>query len=302
MTSKTSEQPHLLVFGPGYSASAFIKTAVANRWAVSATWRQEKAVPAIEALGATPVAYSLDALAASIPSDAVTHILVSIAPQPDGDPVLNFFKSWIASCPNLRWVGYLSSTNVYGDHGGAWVDETSETKPSLDRGKRRLDAENSWTQLGTDMDVAVHIFRLAGIYGQERNALKTVRGGKARRVIKPGQVFGRIHRDDIASALWLAANSETQNNIFNLSDDLPSPPQDVISEAARLLGVAIPPEIPIDDADLSPMGRSFYAENKRVKNQKAKDILGWQLAYPDYKQALAKILEIEKKPIRNRLK
>ncbi len=294
MTNENTKQPHLLVFGPGYSASAFIKTVVGNRWSASATWRQEKATAAIEAMGATPVAFSEGALAAAIPPDAITHILVSIAPQPEGDPVLNSFKNWIASCPNLRWIGYLSSTNVYGDHGGEWVDETSETRPSLDRGKHRLAAENSWTKLGTDLGVPVHIFRLAGIYGQERNALKTVRDGKARRVIKPGQVFGRVHRDDIASALWLAANSSLESNIFNLSDDLPSPPQDVISEAARLLGADLPPETSIDDADLSPMGRSFYAENKRVKNQKAKDLLGWRLAYPDYRQALAKILEIEK--------
>lgn len=294
MTSKNTKQPHLLVFGPGYSATAFIKTVISNQWSASATWRQEKAVAAIAALGAKPVAYSTAALAASVPPEAVTHILVSIAPQSDGDPVLNSFKNWIASCPNLRWIGYLSSTNVYGDHGGDWVDETSETKPSLDRGKRRLSAENNWAKLGADLGIPVHIFRLAGIYGQERNALKTVRDGKARRVIKPGQVFGRIHRDDIASALWLAANSSVPSNIFNLADDLPSPPQDVVNEAARLLGADIPPEIAFEAADLSPMGRSFYQENKRVKNQKAKDLLGWHLTYPDYRQALAKILEIEK--------
>ncbi len=294
MTAENTKQPHLLVFGPGYSATAFIKTAISNQWSVSATWRQEKAVAAIDTLGAKPVAYSAAALAESTSPDTITHILVSIAPQPDGDPVLNSFNNWIASCPNLRWIGYLSSTNVYGDHGGDWVDETSETKPSLDRGKRRLSAENSWTKMGADLSVPVHIFRLAGIYGQERNALKTVRDGKARRVIKKRQVFGRIHRDDIASALWLAANSRVPSNIFNLADDLPSPPQDVINEAARLLGADIPPEIDFEAADLSPMGRSFYQENKRVRNQKAKDLLGWQLSYPDYRQALVKILEIEK--------
>lgn len=293
MVSRKTSRPHLLVFGPGYSASAFIETSVGHRWSVSATWRQRQKIGAIKALGAMPVAYSDVDIAPSISPDEITHILVSVAPQPDGDPVLNSFKNWIAACSNLRWIGYLSSTNVYGDHGGDWVDETSETKPGLDRGKRRLAAEKSWTKLGADMGVPVHIFRLAGIYGQERNALKTVREGKARRVVKPGQVFGRIHREDIASALWLAANSGIDSNIFNLADDLPSPPQDVVSEAARLLGKDIPPEIAFDKAELSAMGRSFYQENKRVKNQKAKDLLGWQLAYPDYRQALAKILEIE---------
>lgn len=294
MVSKNTEAPHLLVFGPGYSATAFVKTAIGNQWPVSATWRREDAIAQIEAMGATPVAFSADTLADSTSLKTVSHILVSIAPQHDGDPVLASFKDLIATCSKLRWIGYLSSTNTYGDHDGQWVDETSETKPSLNRGKRRLAAETEWVEFGTKIEVPVHIFRLAGIYGQERNALKTVREGKARRVIKQGQVFGRIHRDDIASALWLAANSGLESTIFNLTDDLPSPPQDVISEAARLLGADLPAEIAYEDANLSPMGRSFYEENKRVKNQKAKDLLGWQLAYPDYRQALAKILEIEK--------
>ncbi len=295
MAIKKTEQPHLLVFGPGYSASALISTAVNEKWQLSATWRRKEAAQAILAQGARPVAFSAKALLNSGVQNTVTHILVSIAPQSDGDPVLNVFKDWIATCPNLRWIGYLSSTNVYGDHDGAWVDETTSTNPSLERGKRRLVAENDWLQLGADTGVPVHIFRLAGIYGQERNALTNIRKGKARRIIKPGQVFGRIHRDDIASALWLAANAGIESAIFNLADDLPSPPQDVICEAARLLGVSPPPEIDIKDADLSPMGLSFYQENKRVKNQKAKDMLGWKLAYPDYLQALPKILEIEKR-------
>ncbi len=295
MAIKKTEQPHLLVFGPGYSASALISTTVDKKWQASATWRREEAAQAILAQGAQPLAFSTEALTRSDTQNSVTHILVSIAPQPNGDPVLNSFKDWIAACPNLRWIGYLSSTNVYGDHDGDWVDETTATNPSLERGKRRLTAEKNWLQFGADAHIPVHIFRLAGIYGLERNALTNIRKGKARRVIKPGQVFGRIHRDDIASALWLAANSGLESTIFNLADDLPSPPQDVILEAARLLGASPPPEINIEDAALSPMGRSFYQENKRVKNQKAKDMLGWKLAYPDYLRALPKILEIEKK-------
>lgn len=292
--SKKSEQPHLLVFGPGYSAAALIKVAVNEGWRVSATWRRKEAIEPIKNMGANPVRFSAEAIAGEVSLQDVTHILSSIAPKEDGDPVLNTFKDWIMSCKSLQWIGYLSSTNVYGNHGGDWVDETSDTKPSLERGKRRQGAENDWMALGAKLRVPVHIFRLGGIYGQDRNALTNIRKGKARRVIKPGQVFGRIHRDDIASAVWLAANSDVVNNIFNLTDDLPSPPQDVISEAARLLGVAPPEEVAYEDADLSPMGRSFYQENKRVKNQKAKDLLGWQPAYPDYRQALVKILEIEK--------
>lgn len=294
MTNKKNEQPHLLVFGPGYSATALIEHAIKNHWKVSATWRREEAIPEIEALGAHPVAFSGEAVESDDALKNITHVLVSIAPQGGEDAVLNAHTSWLAACPNLRWIGYLSSTNVYGDHGGEWVDETSETKPSLERGKRRLKAENDWMALGASIGVAVHIFRLGGIYGQDRNALTNVRNGKARRVIKPGQVFGRIHRDDIAAAAWLAANSDVPSNIFNLTDNLPSPPQDVIVEAARLLAVDPPKEVAYADANLSPMGRSFYEENKRVNNQKAKDLLGWEPAYSDYRQALAKILEIEK--------
>lgn len=294
MTSEKNGHKHLLVFGPGYSAKALIELAINNNWAVSATWRREETIPKIEAMGVNPVAFSAEAIAGKGGVENVTHVLVSIPPQGDGDPVLNAFSNWLTSCPNLQWIGYLSSTNVYGDHGGEWVDETSETKPSLDRGKRRLKAESDWMALGKKIGTAVHVFRLGGIYGQDRNALTNIRNGSARRVIKPGQVFGRIHRDDIALAAWLAANSNVPGNIFNLTDNLPSPPQDVIVEAARLLGVDPPEEVAFEDANLSPMGRSFYEENKRVSNQKAKDLLGWQPTYADYRQALAKILEIEK--------
>lgn len=226
--------------------------------------------------------------------DTVTHLLISIAPKAEGDPVLSVFEAQLRAGSAIKWVGYLSSTNVYGDHDGAWVDETSETKPSLERGKRRLDAEQAWLELGRHIGAAVHIFRLAGIYGPGKNAVRSVLDGKARRVIKPGQVFGRIHRDDIADALWQAAHSNLTSDVFNLSDDLPAPPQDVIEEACRLLGVTPPPEVSIEEADLSPMGRSFYAENKQVKNQKAKDLLGWKPTWPDYRTALARLLEDEK--------
>lgn len=295
-SSKSSDlparSPHLLVFGPGFSARPFIKTALDAGWRVSATWRRPESVQTIEKLGATAIEFNLKAVSQADLAD-VSHILVSVAPKSGTDPVLDTFGPWISSLENLRWVGYLSSTNVYGNHDGAWVDETSETLPSLDRGKRRLAAEQAWTALGAQNGFAVHIFRLAGIYGPGRNAIRSVLDGKAKRVIKAGQVFGRIHRDDIASALWLAASSGLESTIFNLSDDLPSPPQDVIEEAAQLLGMPPPPEVSFEDAGLSPMGRSFYEENKRVRNQKAKDTLGWQLAYPDYHQALPKLLKEE---------
>lgn len=289
MEHKMPEQPHLLVFGPGYSAEPFMHRALKNGWKVSATWRRPEVKAALQTRGVMPVEFDSSP---SLP-DGITHCLISIAPRPEGDPVLNTYAEQLRNQQILQWVGYLSSTNVYGDHKGAWVDETSPTQPSLDRGKRRLRAEDAWTDLGAATGTAVHVFRLAGIYGPGKNAIRSVLDGKARRVIKPGQVFGRIHRDDIADALWRAALSGLPSNVFNLADDLPSPPQDVIEEAAKLLGVNPPPEVALDDADLSPMGRSFYAENKRVSNQKAKDLLGWAPAWPDYHYALAKLLKEE---------
>lgn len=292
MSDSKTNMPHLLVFGPGYSAEPFIARAIEAGWRVSATWRRPEMKAALAKMGADPVEFSVDAfLAADL--GGVSHILTSIPPRAEGDPVLSTFGSWIRGLSGLHWIGYLSSTNVYGDHKGDWVDETSEVRPSLDRGKRRLLAEQAWTELGADMQAAVHIFRLAGIYGPGKNAVRSVLDGKARRVIKPGQVFGRIHRDDIADALWRAAGSNLPSHVFNLSDDLPAPPQDVIAAAAELLGVTPPPEVMLEDADLSPMGRSFYEENKRVSNRKAKDLLGWQPAWPDYKQALPKLLMAE---------
>ena len=290
MSDGSGGKSHLLVFGLGYSAEPFVDQALEAGWQVSATWRRPEVRDELEARGIDSVEFSE---ASKLP-DTVTHILTSIAPKAEGDLVLNAFEAQLRASSVIKWIGYLSSTNVYGDHDGEWVDETSETKPSLDRGKRRLDAELTWTGLGKDIGAAVHIFRLAGIYGPGKNAVRSVLDGKARRVIKPGQVFGRIHRDDIADALWRAAHSDLTSEIFNLSDDLPAPPQDVIEEACRLLGVTPPPEVSIDDADLSPMGRSFYAENKRVSNQKAKGLLGWVPKWPDYRTALANLLEDEK--------
>ncbi|WP_262693482.1 SDR family oxidoreductase [Kordiimonas aquimaris] len=290
METQTGEAPHLLVLGPGYSAAPLMDRTQRAGWRVSATWRRQERAAELEDSGIKPVALTKEAFAKDGPLSSVTHVLVSIAPNKDGDPVLTALSDQLEKLPLIKWIGYLSSTNVYGDHGGAWVDETSTTKPSLDRGKRRLEAEENWTALGTRINAVVHIFRLAGIYGPGKNAIRSVMDGKAKRTIKQGQVFGRIHRDDIASALWLAANSDIISTVFNLTDDLPAPPQDVITAASQLLGVAPPPIVAFEDANLSAMGRSFYAENKRVRNIKAKQALGWRLEYPDYHQALPKLL------------
>lgn len=271
-----------------------MQRALSEKWTVTATWRRPERKDELTASGIRPIEFDHRAFETNKALNSVTHILVSIAPGKEGDPVLTTFADWLKLQTGIKWIGYLSSTNVYGDHGGAWVDETSTTQPSLERGKKRLNAEKSWTAMGAKIGAAVHIFRLAGIYGPDKNAVRSLLDGKAKRTIKKGQVFSRIHREDIAQALWLAAHSGQPSNIFNLADDLPSPPQDVITKAAELLGITPPPAVNYEDAGLSPMGRSFYEENKRVSNQKAKDVLGWSLQYPDYHHALPRLIASEK--------
>jgi nucleoside-diphosphate-sugar epimerase len=291
--SMSAQSPHLLVFGPGYSAEPLMEKALSEGWRVSATWRRAEMAPGLNQRGINPVELTPAAFDQASTLKDVTHILVSIAPDTTGDPVLTNLANWIKKLTNLKWIGYLSSTNVYGDHKGAWVDETSSTQPSLDRGKRRLISESAWTKIGSEIGANVHIFRLAGIYGPGRNAIRSVLDGKAKRVIKAGQVFGRIHRDDITSAVWSAMQSGIESTIFNLADDLPAPPQDVITEAAKLLGIEPPPKVPFEKAELSPMGRSFYSESKRISNEKAKRLLKWNLKYPDFHTSLPDLVDIE---------
>ena len=186
----------------------------------------------------------------------------------------------------LRWVGYLSTTGVYGDHGGAWVDESTPVNPSTERGKTRVRMERAWRSGLLPM----HVFRLAGIYGPGRGPFKKVLAGTARRVIKPDQVFSRIHVDDAARVLKASMERPDPGAIYNVCDDLPAPPEEVIAHAAELLGVPVPPAIPFDEAEMSPMARSFYADSKRVSNRKIKAELGVKLEYPDYRSGLAALL------------
>ena len=217
-----------------------------------------------------------------------THVLSSVAPQEGADPVLQAFGAQIADA-GPRWVGYLSTTGVYGDRSGGWVDETSELRPSTDRGAARVAAERGWQALG----VPLHIFRLPGIYGRGRSALDRLRAGTARRIVKPGQVFSRAHVEDIAQVL-AASMERPAPGIYNVADDEPAPPQDVIAFAAELLGVTTPPEVPFDEAELSPMARSFYSESKRVRNDLIKRKLGVRLLYPTYREGLSAIRATER--------
>lgn len=282
---------HLLCVGMGYSASALAALLRPRGWSISAS--------STTAAGAAAHYTSADAAAVfdgASPSAGLgdliaraTHLLVSAPPGAAGDPLLLHHHADLAASRSLCWIGYLSTVGVYGDHGGAWIDETTPASPRSDRGRRRLDAEQAWQVLGARSGKQVQVFRLPGIYGPGRSAIDNLRAGTARRLVKPGQVFNRIHVADIAGTLAAAMEGRGQHAIYNVCDDEPAPPQDVITYAAQLIGVTSPPEMPFDATMLSPMAASFYAENKRVGNARLKTDLGVTLRYPTYREGLAAI-------------
>jgi len=292
----TESTPHLLVFGPGYAARAVMAHAREAGWTVSATVRRDDAAAALKAIGVAAIDMtSPDAFKTAMAARPfVSHVLTGIAPGEAGDPALAIGQSWLSQQKTLKWFGYLSSTNVYGDHQGEWVDEDTPLRPGLDRGHRRVAAEEAWAELADSRGAALHIFRLAGIYGPGRNAVRSLLDGRARRIFKEGQVFGRIHVADIGGAVWRAIGSGLGDDIFNLADDMPAPPHEVIEEAARLLGIAPPPLEAFESAQMSPMARSFYEESKRVKNDRVKTRLGYSFRYPDYRSALRELVEFER--------
>jgi nucleoside-diphosphate-sugar epimerase len=276
------------IFGAGYSGKAFAR-ANAHRTPVFGTTRAPEKFDALRSAGIEPLQFD-GALSPEL-SEALartTHLIVSVAPDEAGEPVLNAAGDALRKqMPALQWIGYLSTVGVYGDHGGAWVEETSECRPMSKRSVMRVGAEQEWLTLGREIGKPVAILRLSGIYGPGRNALTNLADGTARRLVKPGQVFNRIHCDDIAGALWLLAD-KTLGGIFNVTDDEPAPPQDVVAYAAGLMGVEPPPEIPFETAQLSPMARSFYGENKRVAN-KAIKAAGYRFRFPNYRVSLERM-------------
>ena len=271
----------LLCLGYGYSARALARRLLADGWRVIGTSREGGAEDGIEMLTWPGDEVSLD---------GVTHILSSIAPTADGDPVLAGLRDKIAAAKDLEWVGYLSTTVVYGDHDGGWVDEVTPITPAANRGKWRAQAETDWQSID---GLPLHIFRLAGIYGPGRGPFAKLMTGKARLIIKPGQVFSRIHVDDIAQVLAASIAQPKPGAIYNVCDDVPVPPQDVLTYASTLLGLPMPPEVPFEEAAMTPMARSFYSENKRVSNTLIKEELGVQLRYPDYRTGLKAVFEAE---------
>lgn len=273
----------IFIFGAGYSGKAFAR-ASKDAAAILGTTRSEEKFAALRQAGIAPLLFD-GALTGEVGEalEKTTHLVISVAPEEAGDPVLNAAREAIAGMPALQWIGYLSTVGVYGDYGGAWVDETAACRPVSKRSVMRVEAEQAWLKLGEEIGKPVAILRLSGIYGPGRNALVNLENGTARRLVKPDQVFNRIHCDDIAGALWQLIDGNT-GGIFNITDDEPAPPQDVVAYAASLMGVEPPPEIPFETAQLSPMARSFYGENKRVANAAIK-AAGYSLRFPDYRAA-----------------
>jgi nucleoside-diphosphate-sugar epimerase len=269
----------LLIFGLGYCGAAIGAAAEVSGFQVTGTTRA--------GLGRS---IRFDSAAQGI--QFATHILTTAAPTDYGDPVVALYANQIGAAPSLRWIGYLSSTVVYGDQGGAWVDEDTPPAPRQARGQRRVEAEDAWAQFTNRHPV--DIFRLAGIYGPGRSAFDDLKSGRGRRMIKPGHQFGRIHRDDIAQAVVAAMLQDrpADRRVLNLVDDEPSESASVVTEAATLLNNPLPPEIVFADAlpTMSPMARSFWAENRKVSSAKTKAALGIAWRYPTYREGLRAIM------------
>jgi len=276
---------NVFCFGLGYSALHFLS--LQESVAASGTVREAEKAKALAADGIEAFVFDgRRADAALAPRLAAAEaLLVSIAPGAE-DPVLSRFAGAILAARRLKAIVYLSTIGVYGDHGGAWIDETAGTAPGSERGRARVTAERQWRALGQSMGVPVHVLRLAGIYGPGRNMLVKLREGDARRIVKPGQVFNRIHVEDIAQAVALALARPGEGGVWNVADEEPAPPQEVVAFAAGLLGLPVPPEEPYETADMSAMARSFYGDNKRVSIAGIKKGLGFAPKYPTYREGL----------------
>lgn len=283
----------LFCFGLGYSATVFATRLMAEGWRIAGTCREKAKAADLEARGIGVFLFDrghpLDDPRAALGS--ATHLMSSVPPDESGDPVLDRHAADIAALGGVAWIGYLSTTGVYGDRQGGEVDESSPLAPTSARARRRVEAEARWLELGRAHGLPVHLFRLAGIYGPGRSALDSVRAGTAKRISRPGHMFSRIHVDDIAAVLRASIARPNPGAVYNVCDDNPAPSEEVVAYACRLLGVVPPPLIPFEEARLSPMAASFYRDNKRVSNARIKSELGVRLQYPDYRSGLAAILE-----------
>lgn len=290
---QTAPLPHpgrLFCFGLGFSARALAERLLGTGWAVAGTTRSADKAAALRAEGIEALVFDRHHPLPATALAGTTHLLVSIAPDEAGDPVLDLHGDDIAALSGLQWIGYLSTTGVYGDWQGAEVDESSELRGAKGRNRRRIDAEASWLALNADKGLPIHVFRLAGIYGPGRSALDQVRAVRARRIDKPGHLFSRIHVEDIAAVLQASIARPYPGRIYNVCDDEPAPAAEVTAYACRLLGVEPPPLIPLEEAEMSPMALSFWEDNRLVSNRRLHEELGVSLAYPDYRAGLEAIL------------
>ena len=288
----TDKKYRLFCFGYVYVAAAFAETVKQDSWRCAGTCRGEERCHILGAHDVEmyrmarghPLQKGNEALASA------THILVSIPPDCMGDTVLDLHGSDLELLNRIEWIGYLSTTNVYGNRDGHWVDESTPVLPTSERGRRRAEAETKWLALGRRTGLPVHIFRLAGIYGPNRNLIARLRAGSARRIRKEGQVFGRIHIDDIVATLRASIAQPTPGEVYNVTDDEPAPPDAVVAYAAQLVGEEPPPLEIFESAEMSAMAQTFYTENKRVSNNRIKKELGVTLKYPNYRLGLCDLL------------
>jgi len=279
----------LLSFGHGYSAQALSKNLVPSGWKIKGTTRSKHN---LKNLDIEVRVWPDKNLSADL--GWATHLLISIPPNEFGDCVIrNYKKNIIKNARNIRWVGYLSTTGVYGNHNGAWVNEETKLRPTSDRGLHRLKAEKEWLSLYQEHNIPIHIFRLAGIYGPGRGPFSKVKSGKAKQIIKKNQLFSRIHVEDIANTLEASILKPKPGSIYNVCDDFPAPPEEVILYAARLLGLPDPPKANFEDIEMTAMARSFYFDSKRVRNNKIKSELNVKLKYPNYKDGLKSLIKEE---------
>lgn len=289
--------PSLFCFGYGYSCD-HLGMALRRQadWRIAGTTRDadKKAQMQESGIRAFVFDYQKPLADPQMYLNGITHLLISTPPDDSGDPAYVMHADDILAIPTLKWIGYLSSTGVYGDRQGGWVDEQSEVRPTTKRGSRRARAEEQWMTMFFKHALPVHIFRLAGIYGPGRSALDSLRAGVARRIEKKGHAFSRIHIDDIVNVLMASIARPNPGAIYNLADDNAAPSHEVIAYACELLGLVPPPLIQFEDADMVPMARSFYADNKRVRNDRIKDELGVVLKYPDYRAGLQGCLDYER--------
>ena len=283
----------LVVFGCGYTARRFVALHGSAFDRVDVTSRSDETAARLAADGLSAHVFDGSELTTELGKAlrAATHVLVSAPPDVHGDPTLRGASEPLRAAENLAWVGYLSTIGVYADAGGGWVDETTEPEADSERGARRIVVERDWLAFGRERSVLVQIFRLAGIYGPGRSQIDNLRAGTAKRLVKPGQVFNRIHVDDIAAAILAGIARPEAGPIVNVTDDEPAAPQDVVTYAAGLIGVEPPPEQPFETAEMSEMARSFYSSNKRVANRVLREEFGVRLAYPTYREGIASLVE-----------